>query len=85
MGVDNLMVSLVEKIGLRGGRYGRREREREEEVGFEPLLLPWQHLALRCPWLQTICPVNTAENYTTVSAVTTPQQCKLNSAEGKMP
>lgn len=30
------MVSLVEKIGLRGGSGGR-----EEEVGFEPLLLSW--------------------------------------------
>lgn len=36
LGDDNLMVSLVEKIGLRGGSEGR-----EEEVGFEPLLLSW--------------------------------------------
>lgn len=37
----------------------------EEEVGFEPSLLPWQHLAVRrgkCPQLQIICKVNTAES-----------------------
>lgn len=35
--IDNLMVSLGEEIGWRGGR----------EVGFEPSLLPWQHLAVK--------------------------------------
>lgn len=78
MGVDNLMVSLVEKIGLRG-------RRRKEEVGFEPLLLLWQHLALRYLWLQTICTITTAENCIAVSTATTLQQCKLNSTEGGMP
>lgn len=37
----------------------------EEEVGFEPWLLPWQHLGVRrgkCPRLQLICTVNTAES-----------------------
>lgn len=42
------MVSLVEKIGLGGERGGT-----EEVVGFEPLLLSWQHLALKCLQRQT--------------------------------
>lgn len=36
----------------------------EEEVGFEPSLLPWQHLAVRrgkCAPRQRICTENTAE------------------------
>lgn len=74
------MVSLVEKIGLRGGSGGR-----EEEVGFEPLLLSWQCLALRCLRLQTISTVNTAESYIAVSTLTTLQQCKLNSTEEGTP
>lgn len=39
------MVSLGEKIGSRGEKEGRRLEE--EEVGFEPSLLPWQHLAVK--------------------------------------
>jgi len=40
--VDNLMVSLGEMIGSSGRKKGWRLEE-----GFEPSLLPWQHLAVR--------------------------------------
>lgn len=44
-------------------------KEREEEVGFEPLLLPWQPLAVRCLQWQIICNVNTADSQILVSSL----------------